>query len=68
MADYDIREPDFTVEAPREDQPYYCVSLPHQCENWVVACSENKDEAAEEMARFVNEAQRALEKLRSLGS
>lgn len=50
-----------------EVHEYWSVSLPHQCDDWeIVDCSDHAD-AVRKLQLFITDAQKALEKLRSMG-
>lgn len=60
---------DFGFQVGYEGEPgerWLHVRLPHQCDEWQVACTRNKAEAIERTERFIAEARGALEKLREL--
>ena len=42
----------------------YTVTLPHQCDSWVITETLSREDAVTEMEAFIREAQAALEKLR----
>lgn len=60
---------DFGFEVGYEDLPagrWILVQLPHQCNEWLVACTKDKTEAIKRTERFIAEAQIALARLRAL--
>jgi hypothetical protein len=49
-----------------DEQPWYVVQLPHQCNEWTVAMDRDKTVVVAEVEKFVVEAQTALAKLREM--
>jgi hypothetical protein len=47
-------------------QPWWVVQLPHQCDEWVIAASKDRDEVIARVERFIAEAQGALAAFREM--